>query len=146
VTRYLIDTNILSDATKPKPSPGIAAWLSAQVDEDLSISTLTLGEIRRGILQQPTGRRRRELEHWFAGPDGLLRLFAGRVRFFGEREAVEWARIMAAGRAEGRPRNPLDMIIAATAAANNCVVVTANDRDFRGAVAVMNPRTGASSE
>jgi toxin FitB len=46
---------------------------------------------------------------------------------------------MAAGTAAGRPRNGLDMIVAATAAANGCVVATANERHFDGAVAFLNP-------
>jgi hypothetical protein len=52
---------------------------------------------------------------------------------------MEWARIMAAGTAAGRPRSPIDMIIGATAAANNCVVVTANERHFRNVVEFLNP-------
>ncbi len=142
MTRYLLDTNILSEATRPLPSPAVAAWLEAQADQDLCIATLTLGDLRRGILQAPRGRRRQALEAWFTGPDGPARLFAGRILPFGEREAAAWARIMAEARATGRARNALDMIIAATAAANDCIVVTANERDFSGAVAVVNPAVG----
>jgi predicted nucleic acid-binding protein len=69
-------------------------------------------------------------------------LFAGRILPFDERAAAEWARIMAEGTATGRPRSAIDMIIAATAAANGCTVATLNDRDFRGAVATFNPMTG----
>jgi len=46
---------------------------------------------------------------------------------------------MAEGTAAGRPRSPIDMIIAATAAANRCVVVTANERHFRDVVELLNP-------
>jgi predicted nucleic acid-binding protein len=143
VTRYLIDTNIVSEATKPHPSPAVADWLSAQVDADLFIATLTLAEIWRGILQTPPGRKRRDLERWFTGEGGPPRLFADRTLPFGEPEAMVWARIMAESRATGRPRNPLDMIIAATAIANAGVVVTANERDFRGVVDIFNPTTPA---
>jgi hypothetical protein len=141
VTRTLIDTNIVSEATRPHPSPAVADWLSDQADADLFIATLTLAEIWRGILQTPPGRKRRDLERWFAGDDGPPRLFADRNLSFGEREAIVWAQIMAESRAAGRPRNPLDMIIAATAIANAEVVVTANERDFRGVVDIFNPNT-----
>jgi predicted nucleic acid-binding protein len=55
-----------------------------------------------------------------------------------ERAALVWARLMAEGKARGRPRNPLDMIIAATAEANDCTLVTANERHFEG-IALFNP-------
>jgi len=45
---------------------------------------------------------------------------------------------MADGTATGRPRNALDMIIAAIAEANECVVVTDNEKDFAG-LEIVNP-------
>ena len=65
---FLLDTNLLSEAVKPAPSPALLAWLGAQPDAALHISALTVAEIQRGILQIAPGRRRRELETWFAGP------------------------------------------------------------------------------
>ncbi len=50
MTRYLLDTNIVSNATKPAPSQPLIEWMAEQVDEDLFISSLTLAEIRRGVL------------------------------------------------------------------------------------------------
>jgi predicted nucleic acid-binding protein len=129
--RYLLDTNIVSEAVKPRPSPALLDRLGAQPDHALHISTLTLGEIRRGILEKAPGRRRRELEDWFAGPEGPQRLFAGRVLSFDERAAAAWARIMAEGTAAGRPRSAMDMLIAATAAARGLTVASANERHFR---------------
>lgn len=139
MTRYLLDTNIVSEALKPRPSALIADWLQGQNDADLFIATLTVAETWRGVLTTPTGRRRRELELWFAGPLGPQALFRDRVLSFDERTAIEWGRIIAEGRAVGRPRSPIDMIIAATAAANDCVVVTANERHFRDVVEFLNP-------
>lgn len=138
MSRRLIDTNIISNVTKPKPSEALVAWMAEQTDEDLFISSLTIAEIRRGILEKPAGKKRRELERWFAGPDGPRALFAGRVLPFDERAALIWARLMADGRAKGRPRSPLDMIIAAVAEANDCVIVTENERDFEG-INIVNP-------
>jgi predicted nucleic acid-binding protein len=139
VTRYLLDTNILSDATKPKPSPHVAAWLQGQDDNDLFISTLTLAEIRKGILEKDAGRKRRELENWFSGPDGPRAQFQRRILPFDEASAIEWARIMAEGTSAGRPRSALDMIIAATATAHDCTVVTLNERHFQNVVSYLNP-------
>ena len=63
---------------------------------------------------------------------------AVRIHAFAERAALVWARLMAEGRAAGRPRSALDTLIAATAEVNGCVVVTANEREFLG-VEVVNP-------
>ena len=79
------------------------------------------------------------MEIWFAGPEGPQALFRDRVLSFDERAAIEWGRLIAEGRAAGRPRSPLDMLIAATAAANRCTVVTANERHFRDVVEFINP-------
>jgi predicted nucleic acid-binding protein len=136
--RYLLDTNIISDIVKPAPSESLVAWMAEQNDEDLFISSLAVAEIRRGVLEKPAGRRRDRLEAWFLGPEGPQALFAGRVLPFDEAAALIWARLMADGKAKGKPRSALDTIIAAVAEANGCVVVTDNEKDFAG-VQALNP-------
>ncbi|MGA7834993.1 MAG: type II toxin-antitoxin system VapC family toxin [Acidimicrobiales bacterium] len=138
MSRSLLDTNIISDVTKPLPSDELVRWMAEQADEDLFISSLTVAEIRRGILEKPAGKKRRELERWFSGPEGPQSLFAGRVLPFDEKAGLVWARLMAEGTAKGHPRSPLDMIIAAVAEANDCEVVTENERDFAG-LKIVNP-------
>ena len=138
MSRSLLDTNIIGNVTKPAPSEALVAWMAEQSDEDLFISSLTVAEIRRGILEKPPGKKRRALEGWFSGPEGPQALFAGRVLPFDEKAGWVWARLMADGTAKGRPRSPLDMIIAAVAEANDCVVVTENERDFAG-LKIVNP-------
>jgi hypothetical protein len=132
VTRYLLDTNIISNVTKPAPSEPLIAWLSKQADEDLFIASLTVAEIWFGVLEKPAGKKRAQLERWFAGPEGPQSLFAGRVLPFDEKAGLIWARLMAEGTKAGRPRSALDMILAAVAEANHCIVVTDNERDFTG--------------
>ena len=138
MTRYLLDTNIISDVIKPEPSKSLLAWMRTQRDDDLFITTLTIAEIRRGILEKPRGKKRNALDAWFVGPEGPQALFAGRVLPFDEQAALLWAQLMAEGKAAGRPRNALDMIIASVAGANDCIVVTANERDFMG-LTILNP-------
>jgi hypothetical protein len=88
VSRHLLDTNILGNAAKPAPSRALVAWMGAQADEDLFISSLTVAEIRR--------------VHWFSGPEGPQALFASRVLPFDEKARLIWARLMAGGTAKGR--------------------------------------------
>jgi predicted nucleic acid-binding protein len=141
LTRFLLDTNIISDIAKPIPSASLVAWMTEQNDDDLFIASLTVAEIRRGALEKPAGKRRDQLEAWFSGPEGPQALFAGRVLPFDEAAGLIWARLMAAGKTAGRPRSALDTIIAAVAEANGCVLVTGNEKDFAD-VAFINPLRG----
>jgi predicted nucleic acid-binding protein len=136
--RYLLDMNVISNIVRPAPSQSLLAWMAEQADQDLYIASLTVAEIRRGVLEKPAGKRRERLEAWFSGPEGPQMLFAGRMLPFDEKAGLIWARLMAEGKAAGRPRSALDTIIAAVAEANGCVVVTDNERDFAG-IEVLNP-------
>jgi predicted nucleic acid-binding protein len=135
--RYLLDTNIISNIVKPVPSDSLVAWMAEQIDEDLFIASLTVAEIRLGILEKPAGRKRDQLEAWFAGPEGPSALFMDRILPFDEKAGLVWARLMAEGTAAGRPRSALDTIIAAVAEANGCIIVTDSEKDFAG-VEVLN--------
>ena len=145
MTRYLLDTNIISNVVKLQPSALLLDWMAAQQDEELFIASLTIAEIRRGILELPGGRKRDRLEAWFTGAEGPQALFAGRILSFDDRAGLIWARLMAEGKAAGRPRNALDMILAAVAVANGCVVVTDNERDFSG-LQIVNPMRQVANE
>jgi predicted nucleic acid-binding protein len=61
VTFYLLDTNILSNITKPAPAPALIAWMAEQTDTDLFIASLTLAELHRGVRSKPQGRKRDQL-------------------------------------------------------------------------------------
>lgn len=132
MTRWLVDTNIVSDAIQKVPLPAVARWFGAQPDQDLFIASLTLAEIARGILEMPASAKRQRLAAWFDGHTGPAQLFAGRILAFDANCADIWARMMADGKRKGRPRDALDTIIAAIAVANDCTVVTRNIRDFEG--------------
>jgi toxin FitB len=136
VSRYLLDTNVISNVTRPTPSKALLAWMGEQADEDLFIASLTVAELRRGIPEKPAGRKHAELDAWFSGSEGPSALFRGRVLPFNERAGLVWARLKAEGTAHGRPPSALDTMIAAIAEANGCIVVT--DNDFAG-IEIFNP-------
>ena len=144
MTRYLLDTNIISHVTKPVPSQQLMEWMAEQADGDLFISSLSLGEILRGVLGKTAGKKRRQLEEWFQGLEGPLALFRGRVLAFDDKAALTWGRLMSEATAAGPPRSSLDTIVAAIAEANQCVIVTDNEKHFPGAK-VRNPLRGAKS-
>jgi predicted nucleic acid-binding protein len=141
VTGYLLDSNIIGNSTKPAPSPSLAAWMADQDNEKLFLATITIGEIWRGILELSPGRKRRELEEWFQGQEGLPKLFAGRILSFDAKAGLIWGRLMAEGVRIGRPRSALDMLLAAIAEANDCILVTDNEKHFAG-LKFINPMRG----
>ena len=119
--------------------------MTEQADDDLFIASLTLAEIRRGVLEKSPGKRRDQLDAWFTGPRGPRFLFAGRVFPFDEKASLVWARLMAEDKRKGRPHSGLDMIIAAVAEANGCVVATDNEQDF-AEIDIVNPLRGDANE
>jgi len=145
VTRYLLDTNIISNVTKPLPFEPLLEWMAEQTDESLFISSLSLAEIWRGILEKPAGKKRRELKEWFSGTEGPQTLFRGRVLPFDENAVLTGGRLMAVGNTTGRPPSALDMVIAAIAQSNDCVLVTDNERHLPE-IDLLNPLRGASGK
>ena len=143
--RFLLDTNILSEVTKPLPSDSLMAWMAVQLDSDLFIAALTVAELRRGVLEKPAGKKRDQLEQWFSGPEGPQALFAGRILPFDEKAGLIWAQLMAQGKAMGYPGSALDMVLAAIAEANDCIMVTNNEKYFEG-IELVNPLRAAGSK
>lgn len=137
---FLLDTNVVSEWTKPRPNPGIVRWF-AQVDEnEVFLSVVTFAELRHGIERLPAGDRRRRLDEWVRN-DLPLRF---EERIFGVDGAIadEWGRVVARRESRGRPLSAMDALIAATAQVHGLTVVTRNTADFQGSVkSVLNPWT-----
>jgi toxin FitB len=138
VTRYLLDSTILRSILDAHPSAPLAAWLDAQPDDSLYISSMNLAEIWNGILALASGQQRTEKESWFAGPRGPRVVFGNRVLTFDDKAAAIWSRLIAGREAGGLPCAPVDMMYAAIAEANGCVLVTDDEARFTG-INVINP-------
>ncbi len=132
--RYLVDANVLSEATKTVPSSRVLAWLEAH-ESDLVVNPIVLGELEYGILALPSGRRRSSLLRWFA--DGLGRL---NVVAVDAQTAAEWAALLAHLHKAGRVMPVKDSLIAASARQHGLAVATRNTRDYRHCgVRLVNP-------
>ena len=132
--KYLIDSNVLSEPTKPAPDNSALAWLRRH-ERVLAVSPIILGELEYGILILPVGRRRGRLEEWFR--TGVPNL---RILDFDAATAAVWARLLARLKKRGRAMPIKDSLIAASAIAHGLTVATRNLADFRSAgVRVENP-------
>lgn len=61
---FLLDTNVLSEPTRPRPDPGVLAWLASVDEDDVFICAITIAEIRKGIQRLSPGRKRTRLDEW----------------------------------------------------------------------------------
>ncbi len=123
--QYLVDANVLSEATKPRPAPAAIEWLQDN-ERGIVVNPIVLGELRFGIWQLPIGKRRTRLEQWLEG--GLRRLH---VVSIDAATAEVWARLLVELRRKGRSMPLKDSLIAATARQHGLTVATRNARDFQ---------------
>lgn len=136
-SRYLLDTNVVSELRKQRPHIGVVAWLKSIDDAQFYLSAVTLGEIQAGIeltREQDPGKAK-EIEAWLelvAGAYNVLSMDAASFR--------AWARLM------HRKSDTLyeDAMIAATASVHGLTVATRNVNDFKAlGLAVFNPFASA---
>lgn len=135
---YLLDTNVLSEPSKPNPNRAVTTWAEEQPREALAVSAISLGEVRFGIELLDHGAQRAKLERWLKV--SILDHFHGRVLAVTKRVALKWAQLAAADQKRGRSLPMLDGLLLATAAVHELTIVTRNERDFEGrGVLVHNP-------
>jgi predicted nucleic acid-binding protein len=132
---YLIDTNIISEVRKgARCDAHVSGWYASVADEDLFLSTLVLGEIRKGVeLARPRDSgKAAALERWLREVEAA---FDGRVLGIDNSVSDQWGRMSAI-----RPLPSIDGLLAATPLTNGLTLVTRNDRDVAGLGAtVFNP-------
>jgi len=137
---FLLDTNIPSELTRPRPEARVAAWLESADDGRLYFSVVSLGEIVKGVSKLASGRKRNELEKWL---ETTLRPWFGvRILSVDELVARRWGALTAHSERKGRRLKVADGMIAATALVHDLTIVTRNVKDFAGlGVNVFNPWT-----
>jgi len=133
----LLDTNVLSEMTKPMPAPAVVSWMNAQPLSTLYLTSITIAEMGSGIRALPEGRRRAELQ---AALERTRALFSGRILAFDEDAAVAYAGLAATARAAGKGLPTPDGYIAAIAAAHGFMIATRDVAPFLAAgISHINP-------
>jgi predicted nucleic acid-binding protein len=132
--KYLVGANVLSEPTHANPSKAVLDWIQSH-ESDLVVSPIILGELEYGILQLPQGRKKKQLEEWFASGIRLLN-----VAEMTAATAGESARLQSELRRKGRAMPVKDSLIAATAREHRLTIATRNLPDFQHCnVPLVNP-------
>ena len=135
--KYLVDANVLTEPTKPRPDLRVIEWLRAN-EPEIAIDPVILGELRFGILILPKGRRRTALERWFDAGVGRLQCLP-----WDADTGLKWAELLARLRTTGKAMPVKDSLIAATASVHGLAIATRNRTDFvHAGVSVVDPFAG----
>lgn len=133
--KYLLDTNVVCEATAKRPEARVLAWIETHAYECF-LSSVSLGEIWKGLHRLPEGKRKRALVHW---ADGLESDFAEQILGLDTMTLKLWGKLYAKHEAKGFNMDVMDSLIAATAQAHQLTVVTRNTADFPADVKTFNP-------
>jgi hypothetical protein len=123
VSKFLLDTNVVSELRKPKPHAGVLVWINDLLDDQLYLSATTMGELQAGVerTRRQDADKAHEIEWWVDQLEDSYQELPMDSECF-----REWARLM-----EGRSYHlPEDVMIAATARVHGLTVATRNERDF----------------
>jgi toxin FitB len=130
---WLLDTNVVSEMRKPRPHPGVVAWMSRQAQHSLFVAAATIGEIQQGVelARIRTPEKAVEIEAWLNELVSISRILAADEHVF-----RQWARLI-----DRRSKDLIiDALIAATAQVHGLTVATRNTRDFEAlGVVTVNP-------
>ncbi len=142
MTGWLLDTNVLSELRRPRPSPKVIAFVAARPLDLLFVSTVTLAEIRFGIELVADANKRAELQEWLTHK--VRPMFEKRILPVSEDIMFKWRLLVKeaqeGGRKSGHSFSQPDLIIAATGLHHGLTVVTRDTADYAKArVGLVNP-------
>jgi predicted nucleic acid-binding protein len=138
--RLLLDTNVLSEVTKPRPAEGVLNWLHGLDEDRTFISIVSIAEIRRGVALMDNGRKRDALDEWLT--HDLPQRFDNRIIPVEGSVALAWGDLMALAKRSGWGLASMDGLIAATAIAHDLTLATRNTKDFEGfGIDILDPWT-----
>jgi predicted nucleic acid-binding protein len=126
--RYLLDTCVISEIYKIRPALSVTSWLDAQVDSDLYLSVITLGEMEKGIHKLPDSKKRTQLTAWVH--EHVTQRFSGRILPITEVIAQAWGKLQGEAANKGRPLAVIDTFLAATSFVHGLTLVTRNAPDM----------------
>ena len=122
---YLIDTNVISELVKGKQNVKVVEWFESVSDQDLYLSALTIGEIRKGIEKIQNSEKKEKIRLWL--DQELPSWFDNRILAIDKHVANKWGLIQSK---TTKTLPAIDSLIAATALHFDLILVTRNVKDF----------------
>ena len=136
--KFLLDTCVISEIIRPKPSRKVIKWIKSEDEGNFFISVLTIGELHKGIEKLPESKRKEELHNWVE--NDLKERFWNRIIDIDLQVAMMWGKIQGMTERIGRPMPAIDSLIAATGITHHVTVVTRNTSDMKeSGVVLLNP-------
>ncbi len=134
----VVDTNVISELTRPAPAPEVVAWLDSLTAGEVATTAITAAELFYGVARLPEGRRKTELA---AAVTGLLSDdFDGRVLSFDQLAARRYAEVVSRRERIGQPIGHADAQIVAICSAVGATLATRNITDFEDTgIELINP-------
>ena len=134
---FLLDTCVISELRKPTPSPAVTKWFQTVENQQLCISSLTLGELQYGISQLADGTKKTDLITWF---ESMETAFSEQTFPVTNEIAMCWGRTRAQLRTQGIQLPVIDGLLAATCSIHGLTMVTRNTADFKATeIQLLNP-------
>lgn len=125
---FLLDTCVISESTRPRPSAKVIRWLAARAPESLYLSVVSVAELEQGIARVDGAAHARKLDTWLS--ESVLPQFESRVLDVDLPVARRWGRLLGGGKRRGKPAPLVDALLAATALEHELTFVTRNVADF----------------
>jgi predicted nucleic acid-binding protein len=125
---FLLDTCVISESTRARPTPKVIRWLDARAPESLFLSVVSVTELEQGIARVDSSVQARKLETWLS--ESVLPQFESRVLDVDVPVARRWGRLLGSGKRRGEPPPIVDALLAATAIVHELTLVTRNVADF----------------
>lgn len=136
---FLLDTNAVSEWVKPRPNPGLIAWMESADEDRIFLSVVSLAELRYGVDRMADGKRKQRLHAWLQSELPLR--FEGRILPVDANIADCWGKIVALRELSGRPISVMDAFLAATAEVYRLTLVSRNISDFQRFTKIISPWT-----
>lgn len=134
---YLLDTNVISEPKRPRPDVRVVQWLSAVKDSEIFLSSLTIGEMKKGVEKLPSSKNRALVQNYL---EKTRNRFVGRILPVTESTFLVWGKMIAELEKKGMIRPALDSLLEASALEHDLILVTRNVRNFQGSsVTILNP-------
>lgn len=136
---FLLDTNAVSEWVKPRPNPGLIAWMESADEDRIFLSVISLAELRYGVDRMANGKRKHRLHEWLLSE--LPGRFEDRMLPVDATIADCWGKIVALCELAGQPISVMDAFLAATAEVHKLTLVSRNVSDFRMVTKIISPWT-----